>query len=181
MDNLMKSIAFLNIIKEKFTASKEDRKEKELKKALEEFIRFCSLKLEWDHPYEVYHQEINNFTDKYIKSGKISPHQELNGTFQYTHHFNDTWKEHSLTKRFHRKYEFDMNGATLLHLACLTGSDYMINALLEAGADKSKKNNKGNTPEKFLFYNENYITLTKFEKLKEKFNEQKPSLKLVKR
>jgi len=177
----MKSIAFLNLVKEKFTNSRAEKKQKEIKESLEEFIRFCSLYLEWDHPFTSYHDHIDKFTEKYIKTGLIDPNKILNGKFNYTHHFNDTWEKYGVKKRFYKEYTYDLKDATLLHLACLVGNVNMVNTLLEKGADKRKLNTNGQSPENFLFFNQNYMSELNFKNIQKKVALPKSTIKLVKK
>jgi hypothetical protein len=184
----MKSIAFLNLVKDKIKTSKENRKQKEEdrqqkgnKHALQEFMRFCSLYLEYDHPFQSYHSHIENFTEKYIKTGKINPNQILDGEFKYTNHFNDTWDKHGITERFHETIKYNLKDANLLHLACILGNVNMVSTLLDLGADKTKLNVNGNAPQDFLFCNGNYMSENDFEKMKQKVSLPKQSIKLVRK
>ena len=71
--------------------------------------------------------------------------------------FNDTWIPHNITKRFQKKTTIRFESSSLLHLACTLGNTYLIETLLEKGADKNYLDANKHPATDFLRFNPNYM------------------------
>ena len=133
---------------------------------LSEFLRFTSLKLENDHPKLVFNNYIHSFVNDFIKNDKINPNFKITGNFNYFLNFNDTWIPHNITKRFQKKTTIRFESSSLLHLACTLGNTYLIETLVEKGADKNYLDANKHLATDFLRFNPNYMEREEFIRLK---------------